>query len=211
LSVKNVEHISASVPKRLYGLSPQEMVKACVGACRLSGVTGGVTILHPFRKDLERRDLYKSFHFHVLGYIQGGYDRCRSCVKVGSCWNCNGFEGVTRRAHKDDGWIVSLAKNEKGVAEKRDSIFGTAWYQLEHSGYKVGIRNFHIVNWWGVVAKRMFKTVVQPVVFSCPVCSSSMKPCFLPSGVEPIVANRGERGFMKNFTLPHLEEGVNSY
>lgn len=206
LSVKDVEHISASPPKRLYGLSPQEMVRECYRACRLSGVTGGVTILHPFRKDLKHRELFKSFHFHVLGYIKGGYDRCRSCIKQGVCWSCSGFEGVTRRAHKDDGWIVSLAKNERGVVEKRDSIFGTAWYQLEHSGFKVDVKNFQIVNWWGVVGKRKFKTVVQPVVFSCPVCSSSLKPCVLPSGVEPIVANRGERGFMKNFTLPHIDD-----
>ena len=69
-------------------------------------------------------------HFHALSYIEGGYDRCRSCIKVGHCWDCDGFEGRTRRAHVDDGWIVSLAKNENGVVEKRENVFGTAWYQL---------------------------------------------------------------------------------
>jgi hypothetical protein len=206
LPVSSVEHVSASVPKRLYGLSGQEMVKECIRMCKLSGMTGGVTILHPFRKDLKRRDLFKSFHYHVLGYIEGGYDRCRSCVKVGCCWGCDGFEGVTRRAHKEDGWIVSLAKNQNGVVEKRDSVVGTGWYQLEHSGFKVGVRNFQIVVWFGNVAKRKFKTVVKRVEFLCPICGSVCKRSWLPDGVEPIVANRGERGFLKNFTLPHIDD-----
>jgi hypothetical protein len=207
LSVKNVEHLCASAPKHVYGLSPQEMSKKAILALRNSGVIGGVNILHPFRKDLKRRDLYLSFHYHVLGYIEGGYDRCRSCVKAGgACWDCDGFEGVARRAYKRDGWIVSMAKNENGVVEKRDSIFGTAWYQCEHSGFKVGVRRFQIVEWWGNVAKRKFKTVLKPIEHVCGVCKNSLKSSFLPFGTEPIVANRGERGFLKNFTLPHVED-----
>jgi hypothetical protein len=67
LPIESVEHISVSVPRSLYGLSPKDMVKGCVRACKCSGIPSGVTILHPFRKDQERRDLYKSFHYHVLG------------------------------------------------------------------------------------------------------------------------------------------------
>lgn len=211
LDHKLVEHVVASVPKRLYGLSPQGMAREAISACKRSGVRSGVTILHPFRKDQKRRDLFKSFHFHVLGYIDGGYDRCRACIRVGCCWDCDGFEGVTRRVHKGDGWIVALAKNQAGVVEKRDSIFGTSWYQLEHSGYKVGVRNFQIVVWFGVVAKRKFKTEVKRIKFGCPICKSELHMGFLPRGCEPIVANRRERGFMKNFTLPHVDEEENCY
>jgi hypothetical protein len=206
LPAKNVEHLCASVPKGLYDLSPQEMSREAILALKRSGVIGAVDVLHPFRKDLKRRDLYLSFHYHALGYIEGGYDRCRNCIKVGHCWDCDGFEGVTRRAHKEDGWIVSLAKNEKGVAEKRSSIFGSAWYELEHSGYKVGVNRFQIVKWWGVVAKRKFKTVLKPVDYRCGVCKGRLKPTFLPLGSEGIVANRGERGFLKDFTLPHVDD-----
>jgi hypothetical protein len=206
LPVKDVEHLSASVPKRLYNLSPQEMAREAILALKRSGVIGGVNILHPFRKDLKRRDLFPSFHYHCLGYLRDSYDRCRNCIKAGHCWECDGFEGVTRRAHKDDGWIVSLAKNEKGVVEKRDSIFGTSWYQCEHSGFKVGVRRFQIVEWWGVVAKRKFKTVLKPIEHRCGVCKSPLKPSYLPFGTEPIIANRGERGFLKNFTLPHVDD-----
>jgi hypothetical protein len=207
LPVKSIEHVSASVPKRLYGLSPQDMAKEAILALKRSGVVGGVSILHPFRKDLKRRDLFLSFHFHVLGYIEGGYG-CRGCNLM--CSNhpeCGGFEIVTRRVHKDDGWIVSLAKNERGVVEKRESVFGTAWYQLEHSGFKVGVRRFQIVEWFGNVAKRKFKTDLKSFQHRCAVCKSVMKRSFLPEGVEPVVSNRGERGFLKNFTLPHVEGG----
>ena len=212
---KLVEHVVASVPRSMYNLSPQAMVREAVAACRRSGVRSGVLILHPFRKDQQRRDLYKAFHYHVLGYVDGGYDRCRACVKVGCCWTCDGFEGVTRRAHGhlneagvyvcDDGWIVKMATNEAGIAEKRDSIFGTGWYQLEHSGYKIGARHFQIVVWFGVVAKRKFKTEVKRYKFKCPVCGNSLFPSNLPHNCEPIVANRRERGFLKNFTLPHVD------
>jgi len=221
LDHKLVEHVVVSVPKRLYGLSPQEMVHEAISACKRSGVPSGVAILHPFRKDQKRRDLYKAFHYHVLGYVDGGYDRCRACIKVGCCWTCDGFEGVTRRAHGhmneagvyvcDDGWIVKMATNEAGVVEKRDSIFGTAWYQLEHSGYKNGVRNFHIVVWFGVVAKRKFKTEIKRFHFGCAVCKSDLHVAFLPRNCEPIVANRREHGFLKNFTLPHVDEDDKSY
>jgi hypothetical protein len=210
LPIESVEHLSASVPKELYELSPKDMQKECIRACKRRGIDG-VSILHPFRKDQKRRDLYKSFHYHVLGYIKPSYDHCRSCIKGGCCSDCDGFEGVTRRAYKDDNWIVSLAKNEDGVIEKRKSIFGTSWYQCEHSGYKVGVKNFQIVEWFGVVAKRKFKTVVKRLEFTCPICSNTLEPSPLPLNAELIPSNRGERGFMKNFTLPHVDRDDEFY
>ena len=210
--VSSVEHVSASVPKRLYDSSPQVMDKEAVLALKRSGVPSGVKIFHPFRKDQARRDLYFSPHFHVLAWIDGGYDRCRSCVKTaGACWSCDGFEGVVRRVHKDDGWIVSLAKNENGVVEKRESVFGSAWYQLEHSGFKRGVNRFQIIEWFGRVAKRKFKTELRKFEMRCAVCKDTMERSFVPDGVEPIVANRGERGFLKNFTLPHFEDEDGQY
>jgi hypothetical protein len=208
LPITAVEHISASMPKELYGYSPQDMAKACFRALIRRGVLGGANIIHPFRKDLKRRDLYKSFHYHCLCYIKGGYT-CRSCTKNvnGVCLDlsCDGFEAVTRRCYDDDGWIVNLARNEKGFVEERKSVFGTAWYQCEHSGFKVGVKNFHIVEWWGNVAKRKFHTVMRSDEPRCAVCKSEMKQSFLPTGVK-VVANRGERGFLKNFTLPHVDD-----
>jgi hypothetical protein len=92
-----------------------------------------------------------------------------------------------------------------GIVEKRASIFGTCWYELEHSGYLDGVKNFQIVRLWGNVAKKEFKTMKRPNVPSCAVCKGELHDCFLPAGVR-VVANRGERGFMKNFTLPHISD-----
>jgi len=100
---------------------------------------------------------------------------------------------------------VKLATNELGVVEERKSVFGSCWYPLEHSGYLDGVKGFQIVRWWGNVAKKKFKTMKRPNVASCAVCKSELHDCFLPQGVE-VVANRGERGFMKNFTLPHVDD-----
>lgn len=144
LPVSSVEHISASMPKELYDKPYDVMCQAMWSAVRRRGVIGCASILHPFRKDKEKRDLVKSFHFHCLGYIQNGY-RCRDCPKNvnGFCvdLNCDGFGALTRRAYYDDGWIVKLATNELGIVEKRASLYGTCWYQLEHSGYLEGAKN----------------------------------------------------------------------
>jgi hypothetical protein len=208
LPLSCVEHISASMPKELYDKPYDAMCQACWSALRRRGIIGCATVIHPFRKDKEKRDLVKSFHFHCLAYIQGGY-RCRECPKNvnGVCLDlkCDGFEALTRRMYNDDGWIVKLATNELGVVEKRASVFGTCWYELEHSGYLKGAKHFQIVRWWGNVAKKEFKTVKRPNVAMCAVCKSELHDSFLPVGVR-VVANRGERGFMKNFTLPHVDD-----
>jgi hypothetical protein len=200
----DVEHLFASVPEKDYGLSYADWSRASILGLKRSGGLGGCNIFHAHRKDRVKRELFFSPHFHSLAYIWGGYDRCRNCIKVGCCWDCDGFEGVTRRAHVDDGWIVGLAKNEKGVIEKRKSIFGTAWYQLEHSSLEVGVRRFQIVKWWGVLGNCKLKTVLRPVEHKCVACGGFMERSFLPFDVESVVANRGERGFVKNFTIDHV-------
>jgi hypothetical protein len=188
-------------------------------ALKVSGCPDGCIIHHGHRKDYRKHELFYSPHFHTLGYIRGGY-RCRSCehLKCSSkmriycdapAGSCDGFEQVTRRAHVDDGWIVSLAKNEKGVVEKRKNVFGTAWYQLEHSSYEVGVKRFQIVKWFGNLGTRKLKTDHKPVERLCPICGSVMHLGY-PHNCEPIVSNRGERGFVKNFMVDHVDDEVDS-
>ena len=213
LPVSSVEHLSVSAPNYVYDFSPRKMYEAFLSALRRHGCLGGCTILHPFRKDRKVRDLKISFHYHVLGYVEGGFDRCRECGKyedfdgclLSDGSYCDGFVGVSKKSYYSDGWVVSMAKNEAGVVEKRDSVFGSAWYQLEHSGYKTGVRRFRIVEWFGNVARRKFLTEKKRLVCNCAICKSEMKRSFLPSNVAPIPSNRGERGFLKNFTLPHVD------
>lgn len=212
----DVEHLQASVPKCDYNLSYKDMSGRAILALKASGCIGGNLIFHGHRKDYKARELFFSPHFHSLAYISGGY-KCRGCefLKFSSkkrvyCGRsgilCDGFEQVTRRAHVGDGWIVSLAKNEKGIIEKRKSIFGTAWYQLEHASYRVGVVRFQIVKWFGVVNNRKLKTVHRHFDFKCGACGGVMERAFLPHNCEPIVSNRGEKGFVKNFMTDHVDD-----
>jgi hypothetical protein len=204
LPIGDVEHLSASVPKSERDLPYDELCRRAILMLKLSGVFGGVIMFHGHRKNREIRKLVYSPHFHTLGYIKGGYDRCRDCVKQFVCWECDGFEGVTRRAHKQDGWIVGLAKNEKGVVEKRNTVFGSSWYQLEHSSIKVGASQFRVYRWFGVLGNRKLKTVRRGKECLCPHCKSPMHLGY-PDGAEPIICNRGERGFLKNFAVDHVD------
>lgn len=163
LTVSSCEHVSASMPKELYDKPYSVMCEAFWSALRRRDALGCASIMHPFRKDKAKRDLVKSFHLHCLVYFRGGY-RCRECAKNvnGVCLDleCDGFEALTRRMYNGDGWIVSLARNEKGVVEKRKNLFGSCWYQLEHSGsfcystcFDIELWSSHLFNglhdfWW---------------------------------------------------------------
>lgn len=214
LPYADVEHLQASVPESDYDLPYMDMSGKAILALKASHVYGGNIIFHGFRKDKKNRELYPSYHFHSLGYIRGGY-KCRDCdhLKCSSkmriycdapAGSCDGFEQVTRKAHVNDGWIVSLAKNENGVAEERNSLFGTSWYQLEHSSLEVGVRRFQIVKWFGAVNNCKLKTVHSPMEHTCAACHSPMHIDY-PHGVT-VVSNRGERGFVKNFMTDHVED-----
>ncbi|MCW4019351.1 MAG: hypothetical protein NWF00_11855 [Candidatus Bathyarchaeota archaeon] len=107
-----VEHIIVSIPKSDYGLSLEESRRKAVHVVMKNrGIVGGVMIFHAFRyrnRDTLLKGIfypqgwYWSPHFHVLGYILGGYGKCRSCKfakekTFSDCRSCAGFEGKTRR------------------------------------------------------------------------------------------------------------------
>jgi len=160
-----VEHIVASVPLRDYGLSFEDMRSNAVKAVFRRGVVGGVVIFHGARLDRFKR-WYWSPHFHVLGFILGGYRRCRGCKK--GCVDCSGFEGRTRKFFDVDGYIVK-------VLEERKTIVGTAWYQLNHATYKVGVERFHIASWFGVCSYRKLKVTPEIRKAICPICRHDLE------------------------------------
>jgi hypothetical protein len=47
------------------------------------------------------------------------------------CFNCEGFEGRTRRFYQKDNYLAK-------VKDERITVFGAAWYQLNHSGIRLG-------------------------------------------------------------------------
>ena len=106
------------------------------------GVVGGCMINHGFRyasyqESIEKHVLqgwYWSPHLHVVGFLLGGYT-CRRCSKlyrasVSTCAGCDGFEARVRRSYEQNKTIVK-------VKEERITIFGTIWYQANHSSIQV--------------------------------------------------------------------------
>jgi hypothetical protein len=140
------QHIIVPVPESDFGLAEFHNDKLRVKIKSLlfdRGVVGGCLIFHGFRyanfqESIEKDVLYGwrwSPHFHCIGFILG-YGKCRSCSKLGkvgvySCAGCDGFEARTRRFYHKDNYLVK-------VMDERITVFGTAWYQLNHSAIKVG-------------------------------------------------------------------------
>ena len=141
------QHIIIPVPEFDYGLAEFHNDKLRVKIKDLlldRGVIGGCMIFHGFRfadyqESIEKGVLFGwrwNPHYHCIGFILGGYGKCRSCWKAGkvgkySCVGCDGFEARTRRFYEKDNYIVK-------VMDERASVFGTAWYALNHSAIKVG-------------------------------------------------------------------------
>jgi hypothetical protein len=65
----------------------------------------------------------------------------RKCVHTREdCASCVGFKGREVRGFAKDGYLVK-------VHGKRETVFGTAYYQLNHATIRYGIRRFHVVTW----------------------------------------------------------------
>lgn len=120
------------------------------------GAVGGVTIFHGFAYADYRESIEKGVlmgwrwrpHTHNILFITGGYGKCRTCSKYvkrfrarsgkvieqhGSeivCTGCDGFEARVRRSYAKNGYIIKCL-------DERTTIFGTAWYALEHCAIKV--------------------------------------------------------------------------
>jgi hypothetical protein len=159
-----VEHIMVSVPIVDRDLPESVLRVKARRALFDRGVIGGCMIFHGFRVDRDRHVLAWGAHYHVLGYIEGGYC-CRDCKK--SCVGCSGFEARTRREFEKDGCIVK-------VLDERKTIFGTAWYQLNHATIRIGIKRFQSVTWFGVCSYRKFKSEKVKSENLCPACGEDM-------------------------------------
>lgn len=188
-----VEHIVASIPLSSYGLSFEDMRAKTVEALAVRGVVGGVLIFHGFRYDKVRRasaKWYWSPHFHVLGFVKGGY-KCRSCVKQ-FCSSCHGFEGHTRRCFEKDGYIVKV------LGERKD-VFRTGYYQLNHSTIRTNVKRPHASTWFGVCSYRKLKVKVEKRKALCPICQNELVKLRY-FGDKVWVTDRDAVGFEREFT-----------
>jgi hypothetical protein len=202
-----VEHIIASVPLERYGLSFEVLRVLAVKALRVRGVVGGAMIFHGFRWNKERKFWYWSPHFHVLGFIKGGYT-CRSCVKQ-FCSSCCGFESHTRRCFESDGFIVKVAQDRYGVKAERKDVFDTAQYQLSHASIRTDVKRAHCVFWFGVVSYRRFHFKVEKRRVCCPICDNELKRVHFVGvvglenfGHSCFVTNRCSPLFKREFLSP---------
>ena len=153
------QHIVVSPPESDWGLAEFHNDEFRVKVKKLLsevGVVGGCLIFHGFRyanfqESIEKNVLFQwrwSPHIHSIAFILGGYGKCRSCSKIariyhtrggktvtvhGSevfCRNCDDFESRVRRSYEKNKYIIKCM-------DERITVFGTAWYQLNHSAIKV--------------------------------------------------------------------------
>jgi len=174
-----VEHIIVAFPPKYWGLSDEALHSLCDRVLKSRGIIGGVKLFHGARyNSAEEARLkgavfgwYWSPHFHVLGFIFGGY-KCRGCKKC--VRGCGGFVDRNYRLNEVDGVYVKV----KG---KRKSVFGTAWYQLHHATIRTDKKRFHVARWFGVCSYRKLKVSKELRVewnrlhrSKCPICGSDL-------------------------------------
>lgn len=184
-----VEHIVSSCCVADRDL-PEHVLRArCRKALVDRGVSGSVMIFHAYREDRERHVLVWSPHYHIMGFLKGGY-RCRDCRQQ-FCSKCDGFEGLTRRLNASDGFIVR-------VLGKRQTVVGTAFYQANHASLRLGVRRFHCFTWWGNCSCSKFKAEKLKAEILCPVCHNEMSRCAYV-GKRRVVKDVGSADYVRVF------------
>jgi len=193
-----VEHLTVSVPFESHGLLEEVLRERSRLALLVRGVLGGGMIFHGYRKDKVRKVLSWSPHYHVLGFIRGGFDVCRNCVHDrGDCATCGGFKGREVREYTRDRYLVK-------VFEKRETVVGTAFYQLHHATIRVGLKRFHVVTWFGVCGNCKLKGRKVSAVAVCPACHSEMVKKFY-QGKAFIARDIGDPRYMKVFPFDEFD------
>jgi len=165
-----IEHLMISLPKKDYGLilcSLKDMRKKVNELLKHVGVVGGVVILHAFRYN--HQDLwYFSAHFHVVGFILGGYSRCRNCPTKWNCKpSCDGADARFWALYQDTGYYVK-------VFGKRKTVVGTLYYQLNHASILKDVERFHVYTYFGIVSYRKLKITVESRKRSCRICGKDL-------------------------------------
>jgi len=195
------EHVTVSVAVKDRDLSESVFRVKCREALFDRGFGGGTMIFHGFRVDWVRKCLVWSPHYHTLGVVNvdGGFDRCRNCVHDRrDCDLCDGFKGREVRGFAKDGYLVK-------VHEVRKTVFGTAYYQLNHATIRVSLKRFHVVTYFGSMSYRMFEGEKLMSEDVCPVCSGEMVRCF-HAGERRVVKDVGYVGYVACFVDDEFDE-----
>ena len=197
-----IEHLVCSAPLEAYDLTLKEFNAKARETLFSLDVLGGVMIFHGIR----HQDKPNNPHAHVLGWIKGGYARCRFCSHKNNCSaDCEGFDNRRWQLFLKTGWYVKV------MLEERKSIGATAWYQLNHCSVDPFKRRFRATSWFGVAGynnlgvKRVKHARVNPRSL-CPECSGQMG--FLKHvGSKELVLNPESRDFKRVSWEEYLEDG----
>jgi hypothetical protein len=164
-----IEHVIFGIPIVDYGLSFDKLKKLAIDILKSRGVYGGFFIFHAqrFANAVEARRKGVPFgwrfapHIHCLGFIEGGYRKCRRCENSTGdggifshekCMACDGFEGRTRRLYDKEAMVKGVGYIVKVKAARR-TVVGTLWYQLNHASFVRGSKRVKEVGvWFGVAA-----------------------------------------------------------
>lgn len=169
-----VEHMMISVPVFDFGLSLEVMRKKVNGLLKKRGIVGGNIILHGGRyanfEEARRKGIAQGWrwgvHFHILGFILGGYSKCRHCERKWNCSaGCSGFDARAWKAFNEDGYYVK-------VFERRKSVFWTLAYELKHAIIKRDSVRPRVSTYFGVCARMKFTPEVRKAL--CPICEEPL-------------------------------------
>jgi hypothetical protein len=202
-------HIISSIPVSDYKLSFPKLKSKVIKILRALGVLGGVIIFHAQRYHDrnevfmgEKPHWYFSPHWHVIGFIDGGYGKCRNCsnynkrtcgvYQTEKCLACDGFEGRSRRQffegcqvyEKENSAVFDEFGNKKKIGgyiikvkAKRKSIRATAFYQLSHATLVRGAKRATVTWWFGVCSYTKMKLAKEDRIKKgvCPICQHELE------------------------------------
>jgi hypothetical protein len=202
-----IEHFTVSPSVEDHALSEAELREKCGRALRARGIYGFCMLFHGRRMNKERNGLVWSPHYHVLGFLRGGYDKCREC-KVRVCVRdssgdnfdkCDGFEAVTRREHENDGYIVK-------VHEERQTVFGTLYYLFNHCTVRLSfLKRSHVVTWWGKCSNKQYSSSPLKSDVVCCLCGEDMeKDVYV--GKRELVKDIGHVDYRSVFVFEPFDE-----
>lgn len=195
-----VEHITVSPRFADHGLPEEVLKKMCWNALTDRGGNAAATIFHGYRVDRHRNVLKYSPHYHFLAFLEGqGFDRCRDCVHArGDCAECSGFKGREVRGYAKDGILVK-------VHPERTTVFGTAFYLLNHATIKLGIKRFHVVTYFGKCGNRKYASGKSESETVCPACKEEMVKCY-HVGKRHLVKDIGDVDYRPLFVDDEFDE-----
>jgi hypothetical protein len=84
------------------------------------------------------------------------------------------------------------------VLGERKTVFGTAWYQLNHSTIRTNVKRPHACTWFGVCSYRKLKVKVEKRKSFCPICGEELVKLH-HLGVGHIVKDRTSPDYVGSF------------